>query len=81
MVSACLALHHPAPEGRVDRNCGVCGSMVLVRPCTVLFLTMNPEVPLLCCSCALLGKAALRAAIPGVEIMKKEVPDLSPMMN
>lgn len=79
VVAALRVDHHPVKDGTADDLgvCGICGEMVWLPIRTRRFQAMNPQMPTLCCLCSEFSAAALQQALPGIEIMAADIPDLA----
>lgn len=81
MLVALRVEHHSGAEGADIGGCGLCGSLVWVMPKTERYRAMRPWTPMLCCLCAQISTDVLSKAIPDLDLMQSDVPDLTPLLN
>jgi hypothetical protein len=42
-----------------------------------MFAGMRPDLPVLCCTCSEMSMAVIQRALPDIQFMRRDVPDLA----
>ncbi len=82
LIHAFRVDHHPTVDLDEHQDwdyghCAICAGYIWLSIKASHFIGMNPHIPVLCCLCSEMSREAIEAAVPDVEFMRREVPDLA----